>query len=59
MVRHLKGLLVEALSVMVDVSATEGAWTRSHSGPRCGRIGACTQKLNELGRWFVSGLVFG
>ena len=24
--------------------AIEGAWTRSHSAPGCGRIGACTQK---------------
>jgi len=42
-VRRLKRLLVKALSVRVNVSAIEGAWTRSHSAPGYGRIGACTQ----------------
>jgi len=47
MVRRLKSLLVEALSVRVDVSAIEGAWTRSHSALGCGSIDAYIQSIRS------------
>jgi len=45
--------LVEVLSVMVDISASEGAWTRSHSAPRalayrC--VHSINERMNELKR---------
>ena len=36
----------ECWPVRVDVGAGEGAWTRSHSAPGCGRIGTCV-KIGE------------